>query len=153
MQTATCAACSRRATRSRRSASVEAAAEAGAIAAHATWRAGRSAEAEALLDRARTMLDGRDRPRALLAEALAESARLAAFGGRLVEAEGTSLRALELAKALDLEELEASALQHPRRHQHGPRGSSAVSRPLPRGRRRADELPEQVRALTNLAVI
>ena len=98
------------------------------------------------------MLDGRPPSRAL-AEALAESARLAVFGGRLVEAEETSLRALELAKALELDELEASArttlgvismvrgaLRQSRDHYlevvAGPTRSS-----------------EQVRALTNLAVL
>jgi class 3 adenylate cyclase len=88
---------------------VEAAAEAGVIAAHAAWRSGRSADAEELLGRARSLLVGRPPSRAL-AEALAESARLAAFGGRLTEAEETSMRALELAKEFELDELEANVL-------------------------------------------
>ena len=131
---------------------VEAAAEAGVIAAHASWRAGRSADAEALLTRARSMLEGRPPSRAL-AEALAESARLATFGGRLEEAEETSLRALELAKAFELDDLEASARTtlgvlsniHGDLRQGRDHYLAVVAGPT--------RSSEQVRALTNLAVL
>jgi tetratricopeptide (TPR) repeat protein len=131
---------------------VEAAAEAGVIAAHAAWRAGRSADAEALLTRARSMLEGRPPSRAL-AEALAESARLATFGGRLEEAEETSLHALELAKAFELDDLEASALTtlgvlsniHGNLRQGRDHYLAVVAGPT--------RSSEQVRALTNLAVL
>jgi tetratricopeptide (TPR) repeat protein len=86
---------------------VETAAEAAVIAAHAAWRAGHQADAEAMLARARGALG--ERPSRALAEALAESARAAAFSGRLEEAAETSSRALELAEMLRNDEIVASA--------------------------------------------
>jgi class 3 adenylate cyclase/tetratricopeptide (TPR) repeat protein len=88
---------------------VEAAAEAGVLAAHAAWRAGRHAEAEATLDRARELLAGWPPSRAV-AEVLAESGRIAVFAGRLEDGERMSREAAELAEKLGLDESRANAL-------------------------------------------
>jgi class 3 adenylate cyclase len=86
---------------------VESAAEAGVLAAHAAWRAGRRTEAETLLDAAHRLVVDRPPSRAL-AEALAESARQASFEEWTVDAEAASEQALELAQSLGLEELAAN---------------------------------------------
>ena len=88
---------------------VDAAAEAAALAAHGAWRSGHAAEAEEIVARAMSLLEGR-RPSEGMVALLAERARLEVFGGRTGDAERTSTRALELAEALDLDELRASVL-------------------------------------------
>jgi tetratricopeptide (TPR) repeat protein len=88
---------------------VEEAAEAGVLAAHGLWRAGRAAEAEARLERARALLEGRPPSRAL-AEVMAESARLAVFAGDLEEGARTSHEAAAFAAELGLDETRANAL-------------------------------------------
>ena len=154
-RTATLRSCSTRDDALEAAGEVEAAAEAAVLAAHAAWRAGRTAEAEALLARGASAARG---PAALAARSprsLAESARLATFGGRLAEAEETSLRALELA--------EAARARRPRASARTTLGVvSYIDGDLRQGRDRCSTRwssmgrrarPEQVRALTNLAVL
>jgi hypothetical protein len=88
---------------------IKVAAEAAVMLANGAWRAGRRADGEAALTRALARLEGRP-PSQALAEALAESARLAAFNGRPDEAAQTSARALGFAEELGLDELRARIL-------------------------------------------
>jgi len=130
---------------------VEAAAEAGVIVAHAAWRSGRGQEAEALLEHARRLLDGRP-PSAALAELVAESARIATLAGRLDEAEAASAEAIELADRLGLREVRVKTL--------GTLGIAAITNgDLRRARALYEEVisqetstTERTRALANLAV-
>jgi class 3 adenylate cyclase/tetratricopeptide (TPR) repeat protein len=87
----------------------EEAARLGAQAALAVWYQGKAHEAEALITRAKRLLDGLpDTP--ALAAVLAESARLATFAGRLEDAERDADGAAELAERFGLDELRASVL-------------------------------------------
>jgi class 3 adenylate cyclase/tetratricopeptide (TPR) repeat protein len=87
----------------------EEAARLGAQAALAVWYRGKAHEAEALIARAKQLLDGLpDTP--ALAAVLAESARLATFAGRLEDAERDADGAAELAERFGLDELRASVL-------------------------------------------
>ena len=85
------------------------AAEAAALAAHGAWRAGREAEAEAIAEQARSLLDGLP-PSPALAALLAESGRLAVFAGRLDEGSAACVQARDLAAELGLDEVRANAL-------------------------------------------
>jgi tetratricopeptide (TPR) repeat protein len=136
-----------------RAGDAEAAAGASVLVAHAAWRAGRTADAEAELARARGLLDGLP-PSHSLAEVLAETARLAAFANRRQEAVEASAAALQLAEGLGLDELRASVLN-----------TLGVLRltegEVEEARSLAQQAvaiastgsPEALRALTNLAVI
>jgi class 3 adenylate cyclase len=136
-----------------RAGDAEAAAGASVLVAHAAWRAGRTADAEAELARARGLLDGLPASDSL-AEVLAETARLAVFANRRQEAAEASAAALELAKELGLAELRASVLN-----------TLGVLRltegEIEEARSLAQQAvaiastgsPEALRALTNLAVI
>jgi tetratricopeptide (TPR) repeat protein len=87
----------------------ETAAEAAVLMAHAAWRSGRTSEAPAMLVRARALV-GQTRSSPALAATVAESARLAAFDGRVDDAVALSEEALGLVEELGLEELRASVL-------------------------------------------
>jgi class 3 adenylate cyclase/tetratricopeptide (TPR) repeat protein len=88
---------------------LEGAAEAAVLVAHAAWRAGRSGDAEAELQRVRGFLAGRP-PSRVKAEALAEEARQLTFADKREEAERVAAAALELAEQLGLDELRANVL-------------------------------------------
>ena len=129
----------------------DAAAEAAAVAANAAWRAGRSAEAEELLNRALSQGWGTE-VSAGRAALLAEQSRMAAFAGRLDEADQAAKDALVVAERLALDTLRATILNT--------RGVIALQRGDVRRARAEIESAlavggssaEQIRAYTNLAV-
>jgi class 3 adenylate cyclase len=87
----------------------DAAAEASAVAANAAWRAGRSSEAEELLQRALSRGWGGEAS-AGRAALLAEHSRIAAFAGRLEDADRAAEEALVVAERLGLDALRATIL-------------------------------------------
>ena len=93
----------------RRVGDVEAAAEAGVLAAHGAWRGGRTPEAQERLRAARGLLDGRPPSRALAA-VLAEMARVDLFAGRRSDSLEASTAALRLAEQLGLDGMRANVL-------------------------------------------
>jgi tetratricopeptide (TPR) repeat protein len=136
-----------------RAGDAEAAAGASVLVAHAAWRAGRTAEAETELARARGLLDGLP-PSHSLVEVLAETARLAAFADRRGEAAEACAAALQLAEELGLDELRASVLNTfgVLRFVEGDL-EAASSFAQQAVAVRSTGSPEALRALTNLAVI
>ena len=144
--------CSRRATRSKRSADSIAAAEAAALAAHAAWRAGRSAEAHEILTRAVASLEGRD-PSPGMAAVLAEKARLDAFGGpagrrgakraRMRSGSRSSSSSTSCKRMCSARSASSHAPRGPPAGQSAPRGGAEPT----------TSSSERVRALTNIAVL
>jgi tetratricopeptide (TPR) repeat protein len=87
----------------------ESAATLSAQAALAAWYQDNATESEALIGRAKALLEGLPESPALAA-VLAESARLAVFSARYGEGEGETAAAEELAARFGLDELRASVL-------------------------------------------
>jgi tetratricopeptide (TPR) repeat protein len=136
-----------------RTGDTEAAAEAAVLCAHAAWRGGRPAEAEAMLGRALAGLEGSP-PSPALAAALAESARIAVFGGRLDEASALTGDALRITQELGLSELETTVrntLGVARLMEGRVRDAAAIYHDVvDRGLTRSSEL---TRAMINLGVV
>jgi len=128
------------------------AAEAAALAAHAAWRAGRGGEADEILTRAVASLEGHD-PSPGMAAVLAEKARIDVFADRMEDAVHSSAHALELARHLGLDELQANVL-NTQGVLHIALGDLREARVhIEEALNRTTSSSERIRALTNLAVL